>query len=147
MTYYHGTAKCYLPSILKEGLIPNKNIWKATWSNNTKSIAKDEKKGIYVTKDNWRAFNFAKTRVAYLAAKPGGPFVFGDCKDMDPFHKDVDAPVIHTLPIVLAVELPEGAKLTEDPHAYDWLQNTVGWIYKGSIPPSCITVVKGEKNG
>lgn len=68
--YYHGTVKAWLPSILKEGLIPNKNMWKAVWGVSGRDVASTEEKGVYVTTSKEDALIFAKGKVNYLKATP-----------------------------------------------------------------------------
>ena len=135
---YHGTVKAYLPSILKEGLIPQKNVWEAVWPSGDLDIKTSEEKGVYLAVFEDIALMFAKTRAKYLATIPGSSFVpIGSRKS---FFKKKTAPVIKTLPIVLKVSIPFPRNLVEDPHCYSG-DESLGYIYRGIIPPQQIEVV------
>ena len=135
MVYYHGTTKAWLPSILKDGLKPvAANAWMVKSTLTGIDLRKSEKIGwVYITSKKERAEQFAHAKVEYLRQKPG--------QESTLFYevKDEGAPVIHTSPVVLKVDLPEGYSLTRD----DRDSEAPSFKYHGSIPASCITVLEG----
>ena len=148
MIYYHGTVKAYLPSILKEGLKPQANVWKAKWPkiSGGRPVEATEKKGcIYLAKDKYTAEFFAQCRAVYLKTKPGRTFHYQDSSGTTPlFTKMAEAPVLKTIPIVLEVRLAKDEELEEDPNCT--LGGGYGFLYGGTISPASITVL-GEKHG
>ena len=136
MKLYHGTVKSYLASILKEGLQPQKHVWEALWGTG-EEIRDSEFPGVYLTPVKWVAESFAQTRTLYLATTPGEKFkLFRKEK----FTKLKTAPVEHTEPVVLEVDLPLSSMIKKDPNC-NFAGECVGIIYPKAIPPSCITVL------
>ena len=140
MIFYHGTVKAYLPEILKEGLKPHVNYWKAKWPSGNSIEESEAKKGVYLTARLNSAREFAETRVAYLAAKPGSTFKFNTTKG---FRKDKDAPVLITEPAILVVRLSSSDldSLVLDDHG-GFMQD---FIHNGIIPPNLIKVRKYDR--
>lgn len=143
MIFYHGTARIYLDSILKKGLIPQANSWEADWPTWMAggSITSTESKGsIYLSKFHTIAEAFAHLRAIYLSAKPGSVFGYTNRNFIcEGFRKDLKAPVIHTTPVVLQVTL-EHPKLTFDPNCVYHGRHS-GYLYPGVIPPTALKVL------
>ena len=100
----------------------------------------EAKKGVYLTARLNSAREFAETRVAYLAAKPGSTFKFNTTKG---FRKDKDAPVLITEPAILVVRLSSSDldSLVLDDHG-GFMQD---FIHNGIIPPNLIKVRKYDR--
>ena len=119
MILYHGTVKEYLPSIMKEGLVPQKNVWQAFWDGGGK-VSEHEKSG----------GRFRPT---------------GNSKGLI---KMKNAPVVITSPVVLRVEILERSKISIDPKCGGGVIELgilsdfdFGVIYRGTIPPQQLQVV------
>lgn len=131
MRLFHGTVAYYLPAVKKMGLMPSaKNAWKAqAWNGGDLH----EAHAVYLTTSETHAKSYAESKVAYLAAEPGSTFpLYGDLSlEMV---KHTDAPVIHTSPVLVVVEIEEGdPRLTQDPD-----DSSASFMYRGAIPPSSI---------
>lgn len=145
MILYHGTVKEYLPSIMKEGLVPQKNVWQAFWDGGGK-VSEHEKSGVYLASSFDFAKWFAETRVDYLRIKGGGRFrPTGNSKGLI---KMKNAPVVITSPVVLRVEILERSKISIDPKCGGGVIELgilsdfdFGVIYRGTIPPQQLQVV------
>ena len=140
MIYYHGTTSAWVDSILKEGLKPDsQNAWKVVgtqfWNEGENLRKVEPVKWVYITPSLAKAKQFAEAKAEYLGLKPG--------EDSSWFYmkKAKGAPVIKgAKPVILKVEIPDPSQLSDDPRG-----NEEGQFlrYKGVIPASCITVLKG----
>jgi hypothetical protein len=134
MQIFHGTVAHYLPAIKKMGLLPTpQNAWKAlAWDN----APMHEENAVYLTTSYNHAASYAESKAAYLAAEPGSKFpVFGDMEGQ--MTKLQDAPVIHTKPVVIVLEIEEDDRRLEHDSEDD-----LALVYRGALPPSSIRDIK-----
>lgn len=116
-TFYHGTVAAFLPDIKKHGLQPtDKHTWKVHFDHGSGELeAPNSGPGygpaVYLTDARAHAIEYAQTRADYFQRKPGSCFAFTSA-DPDAIlflSKDLDASVIHTMPILLTVTMAEVA--------------------------------------
>lgn len=146
-TYYHGTVSAFLPEIKKNGLRPEaQHTWRIHFDHSGELISPSEGMpiltGVYVTPDRHHAEAYAQTRADYFQRKPGECFSFFEFPenikqgDYLFISKDEDAPVLHTHPILLTVQL-DSDTLERDPNDTEF-----GLVHCTPVPLSAITHIE-----
>lgn len=147
-TYYHGTVQAFLADIKKRGLIPMaSHSWKIRFDHEGEMIPNpDVGSGVYLTDKKEHAERYAQTRADYFQRNPGECFemygpMYGvpDSKDSGVFlSKNETAPVLHTVPLLLTLELDSSKfHLQEDPEDRD----NGSYVCQLPIPASAISEI------
>lgn len=143
--YYHGTVQTFLPGIKKDGLkIEAAHAWKIHFSKYGEMTPNPDKgSGVYVTKSKDHAQAYAQTRADYFGRNPGECFEMFETADDKKkgyylfLSKDKDAPVLHTVPILLTLDIDTSTiPLEADPEDSEY-----GLICHRTIPASSIVEI------
>lgn len=145
-TLYHGTVQAFLADIKKKGLVPlATHSWKIHFDRD--GLLKknpDVGKGVYLAKERIHAEDYAQTRANYFLQNPGACFEMSGAltgstnkkvKDSGVFlSKDKTAPVLHTIPVLLTIEIDTDKIKLED----DEEDTGYSYICHETIPVSAI---------
>lgn len=139
-TYYHGTVAAFLPAIKREGLKPDmKHAWKIHFDHYGDLRPPNDQKhdpAVFLSTTQKHATAYAQTRADYFQRKPGECFAMYGSTPADYLYlnKDDDAPVLHTVPALVVVQL-DSTKFTLENDPEDWTSAVMSFK---PIPPSAI---------